>query len=120
MNINCSIILVKEEAIIKKNKEEKIRILKEAKRKEHADDPDLFAYFDILQNAAKIILNSLYGVHGYEGFILYNRFIAESVTNIGRQIITTAVMTFDGFLSNAVLYNTEEEVYQHITNICAE
>ena len=91
-----------------------------AKRKEHANDPDLFAYFDILQNAAKIILNSLYGVHGYEGFILYNRFIAESVTNIGRQIITTAVMTFDGFLSNAVLYNTEEEVYQHITNICAE
>ena len=32
---NCSIILVKEGAIIKKNKEEKIRILKEAKRKEH-------------------------------------------------------------------------------------
>lgn len=91
-----------------------------AKRKQNADDPELYAYFDILQNAAKIILNSLYGVHGYEGFILYNRFIAESVTNIGRQIITTAVMTFDSFLSNANLYNTEEELYQYITNICSE
>lgn len=91
-----------------------------AKRKQNANDPDLFAYYDILQNAAKIILNSLYGVHGYEGFILYNRFIAESVTNVGRQIITTAVMTFDSFLSNANLYNTEEEVYQHITNVCSE
>ena len=91
-----------------------------AKRKQNAHNPDLFAYYDILQNAAKIILNSLYGVHGYEGFVLYNRFIAESITNIGRQIITTAVMTFDNFLSNAVLFNTEEEIYQYITNICSE
>lgn len=91
-----------------------------AQRKQYPDDSDEWSYYDILQNATKIIINSLYGVHGYDGFILYNRFIAESVTNIGRQIITTAVMTFEMFLSNGVKYNREEEVYQHITNVCSE
>jgi hypothetical protein len=91
-----------------------------ASRKQYSDDSDEWIYYDILQNATKIIINSLYGVHGYEGFVLYNRFIAESVTNIGRQIITTAVMTFENFLSNGVRYNTEEEVYKHITNVASE
>ena len=68
------------------------------KRKSYPDDSDEWIYYDILQNATKIIINSLYGVHGYDGFVLYNRFIAESITNIGRQIITTAVMTFENFL----------------------
>ena len=77
------------------------------KRKLCKDGSDEWMYYDILQNATKIIINSLYGVHGYEGFILYNRFIAESITNIGRQIITTAVMTFESFLSDGIKYNTE-------------
>lgn len=89
-------------------------------RKNYPDDSDEWAYYDILQNATKIIINSLYGVHGYDGFILYNRFIAESITNIGRQIITTAVMTFEMFLANGIKYNTEEEVYKHVTNVCNE
>jgi hypothetical protein len=89
-------------------------------RKNYPDDSDEWIYYDILQNATKIIINSLYGVHGYDGFVLYNRFIAESITNIGRQIITTAVMTFENFLSNGVRYNTEEEVYKHLTNVANE
>lgn len=89
-------------------------------RKNYDDSSDEWAYYDILQNATKIIINSLYGVHGYELFVLYNRFIAESITNIGRQIITTAVMSFDSFLANANLYNTENEVFHHIMNVCDE
>lgn len=91
-----------------------------AKRKDYPDHSDEWIYYDILQNATKIIINSLYGVHGYDGFILYNRFIAESVTNIGRQIITTALLTFENFLSNGVKYNTENEVYKFILNIVGE
>lgn len=79
-----------------------------------------WVYFDNLQLATKIIINGLYGCHGYEGFILFNKFLAESITNIGRQIICTAVMVFENFLSGSVQYNTEEEVYQHITNVCEE
>lgn len=99
---------------------QKLRNSYKAKRREFPDDSDEWIYYDILQNATKIIINSLYGVHGYDGFALYNRFIAESITNIGRQIITTAVMTFENFLSNGVKYNTEEEVYKHFTNIVNE
>lgn len=53
-------------------------------------------------------------------FVIYNRAIAESVTNGGRQIITTAVMTFENFLSGSVKMNTEEEIYQYISNILSE
>jgi len=89
-------------------------------RKKCPDGSDQWIYYDVLQNAMKVIINSLYGVHGYERFVLYNRFIAEATTNIGRQIITTAVMAFENFLAGGVRYNTEEELYQHITNVCNE
>lgn len=89
-------------------------------RKRYEKDTNEWIFFDVLQNAMKVIINSLYGVHGYEGFILYNRFIAEATTNIGRQIITTAVMAFENFLAGGVRYNREEELYQHITNVCSE
>lgn len=79
-----------------------------------------WVYYDNLQLATKIIINGLYGCHGYDGFILFNKFLAESITNIGRQIICTAVMTFENFLSGSIQYNTEEEIYQFITNICGE
>lgn len=91
-----------------------------AKRKVCDENSAEYVYYDNLQLATKIIINGLYGIHGYEGFILYNRFLAESITNIGRQIICTAVMSFENFLSGSIQYNTEEEVYQYISNICNE
>lgn len=101
-------------------KKQGLRAQYKSKRRNYDEESDEWIYYDILQNATKIIINSLYGVHGYDGFVLYNRFIAESITNIGRQIITTAVMTFENFLSNGVKYNTEEELYQHFTNVIDE
>lgn len=85
-----------------------------AKRKQYADNEYGWIYNDILQNATKIIINSLYGVHGYDGFFLYNRYIAEAITNIGRQIITTAIMTFETFLSNGIKLNSDSEVYKFL------
>ena len=99
------------------SEKQKLRGDYKKRRKQYEKGTNEWMYYDILQNATKIIINSLYGVHGYEGFILYNRFIAESITNIGRQIITTAVMTFENFLSSGVKYNTEEEVYQYFINV---
>lgn len=89
-------------------------------RKKYQKGTDEWLVEDIAQGNIKIKVNSLYGVHGYAFFILYNRFIAESITNCGRQIITTAVMTFENFLSGSIKYNTEEEVYTFITNVCNE
>lgn len=98
----------------------KIRKFYKDKRKTFEDDTFEWIYYDILQNATKIIINSLYGVHGYEGFILFNKFIAESITNIGRQIICTAVMTFENFLSNGIKFNTENEIFEFFNNIVKE
>ena len=89
-------------------------------RKKYEKGTDAWLMEDILQGNVKTKVNSLYGVHGYEYFIVYNRFIAESITNCGRQIITTAVMTFENFLSGSIKYNTEEEVFKFITNVCNE
>lgn len=75
---------------------------------------------DIGQGNKKTKMNSLYGVMGYKRFLLYNRFIAESITNCGRNIISTAVMAFENFLAGSVKFNTENEVYQYIDNICGE
>ena len=99
---------------------QKLRGEYKAKRKPFEKGTDDWIFFDNLQVATKIIINGLYGCHGYEGFILFNKFLAESITNMGRQIICTAVMVFENFLSGTIQYNTEEEVYQHITNICDE
>lgn len=96
------------------------RSLHKAERKKYEKYTDEWIIEENFQLNVKILINSLYGAHGYSGFVLYNRFIAESITNIGRQIITTAVVTFEMFLSNGIKYNTEEEVYKHITNVCDE
>lgn len=72
---------------------------------------------DLLQLIYKIVINSLYGVTGYPGFTLYNRYVAESVTNQGRQIICTAAEAFENFLADAVNFATESELYTFITNI---
>jgi len=89
-------------------------------RKKYQEDTDEYLMADINQNNVKVKVNSLYGVHGYPLFYLYNRFIAESITNCGRQIISTAVMTFENFLSGSVKFNTESEVYLYIDRIANE
>lgn len=99
---------------------QKLRGSYKAERKRYEKGTDEYMYYDNLQLLTKTIINALYGVHGYDGFILFNRHIAESITNMGRQIICTAVLTFEMFLSGSVQFNTEEEIYKYITNICSE
>lgn len=75
---------------------------------------------DIGQLITKTLINVLYGTMGYAGFILYNLFIAESITNQGKQIVCTAVETFENFLSDAVKFSTSGELYEYIGNIHTE
>ena len=72
---------------------------------------------DIFQTNTKIKVNALYGVHGYFKFILFNIFLAEAITNQGRQIICTAAECFESFLADNVPFTTESEVYHYINNI---
>ena len=98
----------------------KTRNFHKNERKKYEKNTDPWIREDIAQANVKIKVNSLYGVHGYNGFVVYNRFIAEAITNCGRQIITTAALTFENFLSGSVKLNTEDEIYKFITNVTGE
>lgn len=75
---------------------------------------------NILQQNFKIKINSLYGVLGYFRFILYNIFLAESVTAMGQHIITSASTGFENFLADNIPLMDENQAYEYISNIITE
>lgn len=76
--------------------------------------------WEIAQNLNKLVINSLYGCMGYPGFLLYNVFTAEAITNEGRHIITTAINAIEGFLGDAMYLVTEEEAFHFLYTIHTE
>lgn len=76
--------------------------------------------WDLTQLAFKLIINSLYGCLGYPGFIMFNIFLAESITTQGRHIITSAVNAIEGFFGDAMYYENSSEVYHVVDNIVGE
>ena len=54
---------------------------------------------------------------GYHGFLFYNRFIAESITNQGRQIISSAAVAFENFLGDSISFSTESELFSFLDNL---
>ena len=75
---------------------------------------------DNAQLNTKIALNSLYGVTGYAKFLLYNIFLAESVTTMGKNIISVAANGFENFLSDNIKFCEVDELLEYITNIANE
>lgn len=96
------------------------RKLMKIERDKYVKFSDEWVAYDIKQLNFKILINSLYGVLGYKRFVLSNRFLAQSITNQGKQIITTAVCTFENFLSDNVNFVTSSEMFVYITNILNE
>jgi len=60
---------------------------KKAARDEHTPDAADYERFDRQQAAVKVIMNSLYGVLGWERFRLYDREMGAAVTATGREVI---------------------------------
>ena len=60
---------------------------KKALRDEHAPGSTEFNIYDRQQGAVKVIMNSLYGVLGWERFRLYDKDVAGAVTATGREVI---------------------------------
>lgn len=75
---------------------------------------------DRKQLAFKLIINSLYGCMGYPGFIMFNIFLAEAITNQGRHIITSAINAIENFFGDAMWFENESEVFNTIYNIDKE
>ncbi|MFB6093381.1 MAG: DNA-directed DNA polymerase [Halanaeroarchaeum sp.] len=60
---------------------------KKARRNEHDPDSDAYEVYDRQQAAVKVIMNSLYGVLGWERFRLYDKEMGAAVTATGREVI---------------------------------
>jgi DNA polymerase I len=60
---------------------------KKDRRDEHEPGSEDYKRFDRQQASVKVIMNSLYGVSGWERFRLYDRESAAAVTATGREVI---------------------------------
>lgn len=89
-------------------------------RDEYERGTDEWDRWNTKQGNTKIISNSLYGVLGYAKFILHNIFLAESITRMGRVIISTAACGFENFLADNVHFSTDSELYEYVENIIEE
>jgi DNA polymerase elongation subunit (family B) len=82
---------------------------KKARRDEHEPGSEAYARFDRQQAAVKVIMNSLYGVSGWERFRLYDKESAAAVTATGREVIEfTAEVVAD--LGHEVVYGDTDSV----------
>lgn len=89
-------------------------------RSKYEKGTDMWDETDRMQLAFKLIINSLYGCMGYPGFIMFNIFLAESITNQGRHIITSAINAIENFLGDSMMFENESEVFNVIYNIDKE
>ncbi|ADM27982.1 replicative DNA polymerase I [Ignisphaera aggregans DSM 17230] len=68
----------------------RVKIYKK-KAKDKNIDPSLRNWYDVVQRAMKVYINAAYGVFGADTFPLYAPSVAESVTALGRRVITSTI-----------------------------
>jgi len=89
---------------------------KKAARDEHDPDSDAFERYDRQQAAVKVIMNSLYGVLGWDRFRLYDQEMGAAVTATGREVIeyTDEVVAEEGY---EVVYGDTDSVMLEIGDV---
>ncbi|MCI4365506.1 MAG: DNA polymerase II [Thermoplasmata archaeon] len=75
-----------------------------------APDPDLAAYYDGLQNAVKILMNSFYGVLASSFYRFTNKDIGAAITAFARDAITTIIHALEAD-GHEVVYSDTDSVF---------
>lgn len=105
-------------------KKEMFKYLKELNNCEDKDKAKELSYkvksCDLAQSRAKVICNSEYGVSGLSSSWFFNMACASATTAKGQAMISTAMNTFEDFLSNNVLFENMDECLMFINNIVKE
>lgn len=78
------------------------------------------AKYNLKQLLDKRDANSIYGCLGNAACVLYNLYVAASITAQGRSVISTATMFFESFMANNVKFGSLEEVLHFIDCVCSE
>ena len=83
-------------------------------------DYEMADQYNLKQVLDKRDTNSIYGCLGNSSCLLYNLYVAASITAQGRSSISTAILFFESFLSNNVKFGSLEEVVHFIDCVCSE
>ncbi|ELZ27315.1 DNA polymerase elongation subunit (family b) [Halogeometricum pallidum JCM 14848] len=99
------------DGIIREMVDELLEEREEKKRLRNENDPGSAAYeqFDRQQSAVKVIMNSLYGVLGWDRFRLYDKEMGAAVTATGREVIEFTQRTADE-MDYSVAYGDTDSV----------
>lgn len=79
-----------------------------------------YIYYDMMQNEAKIRINSIYGSFGAPSFQLYNKYTAASTTGTSQSLISATGISFEAFIGNNVKFKTVGECIVFMMNIIHE
>lgn len=83
-------------------------------------DPEKSALYNLIQLCFKLLGNSYYGAFGQRSFHFFNPDLGPSVTAQGRQIIISAIMGFENFLTDNIALPNFDDLCNYIINICNE
>jgi DNA polymerase I len=72
-----------------------------------ADTPELVAYYDGLQNAVKVLMNSFYGVLASSFYRFTNKDIGSAITAFAREAITSIIRDLEADGSEVVYSDTD-------------
>jgi len=108
------------DGVIREMVDELLSEREEKKAERNSYDPDNPEYerFDRQQAAVKVIMNSLYGVLGWDRFRLYDKEMGAAVTATGREVIdyTDEVVADEGY---EVVYGDTDSVMLQLGDITA-
>ncbi len=92
---------------------------KKALRNDYSPDNPEYDRYDRQQAAVKVIMNSLYGVLGWDRFRLYDKEMGAAVTATGREVIdyTDEVVENEGY---SVVYGDTDSVMLQLGDISAD
>ncbi|OYR55931.1 DNA-directed DNA polymerase [Halorubrum halodurans] len=92
---------------------------KKALRNEHDPGTEAYEQYDRQQGAVKVLMNSLYGVFGWDRFRLYDREMSAGVTSTNREVIDfTAGVTEE--LDREVTYGDTDSVMLSLGDLSKE
>lgn len=86
-------------------------------RDEYVQDTYEYQYYDMMQQEAKIKINSIYGSFGATTFQFYNLYTAASTTGTAQSLISTTAISFEAFLSDNAKFRNIDEFMIYIGNI---